>query len=276
MGKAIEDLRNEHHAILSSLQILDTVTRRLERGLDVQRRDIHDFIGFLKEFADKCHHGKEEGILFPALIKAGMQEKGGPISVMLSEHARGRDLIKEMDSTISAKENQAKFTNAAKGYSELLRAHIAKENDILFPSAEKALTETQQDRIFAAFEQHEEKVMGAGRHEELHAMLKNLKQSYAAGVAIPKSSLSQLSRGFSRELAIRCGLAPASLNRLCPCHPILRASVPSFRSGERCESTPRSCSGTDGRRTDRRSFRIRFGSLQPMEHFSHDPIFSES
>ena len=163
MGKAIEDLQNEHQAILSSLQILDTVARRLDRGLDVQRRDIHDFIGFLKEFADKCHHGKEEGILFPALTNAGIAEKGGPIGVMLSEHAQGRELIKEMDAAVSGKEDHERFAHAAKEYSNLLQAHIAKENDTLFPVAEKALTDSQLDQIYEAFEQHEQKVIGAGQ-----------------------------------------------------------------------------------------------------------------
>ena len=180
MAKAIEDLQNEHQEILSGLQILDTIAKRLERRLDVQRRDIHDFIGFLKEFADKCHHGKEEGILFPALTKAGITEKEGPIEVMLSEHAKGRELIKEMDSAVSGKEDHERFTHAAREYSNLLQAHIVKENTILFPTAESALTALQLDQLYDAFEQHEQKVIGTGRHEELHAMLKRLRQKYPA------------------------------------------------------------------------------------------------
>jgi len=180
MAKAIEDLKNEHEAILSSLQILDTVTGRLGRRLDVQRRDIHDFIAFLREFADKCHHGKEEGILFPAMVKAGVAEKGGPIGVVLSEHAKGRELIKEMEAAVSGKEDHDRFTRAAKEYSSLLRSHIERENSVLFPSAESVLTADQLDQIYDAFEQHEQKVIGAGRHEELHALLKKLRQKYPA------------------------------------------------------------------------------------------------
>jgi len=46
MGNAIEDLQNEHEAILAGLKILDTLAGRMDRGLDVQRRDMHDFILF--------------------------------------------------------------------------------------------------------------------------------------------------------------------------------------------------------------------------------------
>ncbi len=178
MTKAIEDLRHEHEAILSSLQILTAMNARLEKKLEVEKKDIYSFIGFLKEFADKCHHGKEEGVLFPALVKAGIPDKGGPVGAMLSEHATGRDLIKQMEAAMSGGPNLTKFSQAAAAYIALLQAHIGKENEVLFPAAERALSEEQMSTIYAAFQQHEEKVIGAGRHEELHAILRKLKQRY--------------------------------------------------------------------------------------------------
>ena len=62
---------------------------------------MHAFIGFLKEFADKCHHGKEEGLLFPAMVAAGIPDKGGPIGVMLAEHTQGRQFIRDMEESLS-------------------------------------------------------------------------------------------------------------------------------------------------------------------------------
>ena len=178
MSKAIDDLKHDHDAILSALKILDRIAEDIEKGGAPGKGDLARFIDFLKEFADKCHHGKEEGILFPALVKAGIPEKGGPIGVMLSEHVEGRELIKEMEAAVSGKEDHERFTLAAKQYSSLLQAHIEKENSVLFPSAESVLTAAQWDQIHDAFEQHEQKVIGAGRHEELHAMLKGLRQKY--------------------------------------------------------------------------------------------------
>jgi len=180
LSKAIEDLRTEHAAILAALQTLAGITGRLGRKQDVDDKDVRDFIGFLKEFADKCHHGKEEGILFPALVKAGIPEQGGPVGVMLAEHTRGRDLTRKMEAAVSSAPDYRAFSEAATQYSALLTSHIAKENEVLFPSAERVLSEKQLDEIYGAFEQHEEKVIGAGRHEELHALLKKLKQKYQA------------------------------------------------------------------------------------------------
>jgi hemerythrin-like domain-containing protein len=178
MSKAIADLLNEHEAILSAIQILERMTAAMEKGTSVDAKDVHDFIGFLKEFADKCHHGKEEGLLFPALIGAGVPDKGGPIGVMLAEHAQGRQLIRDMEESISVNVERGKFAQAAKDYANLLRNHIQKENKFLFPTAEKVLTEAQLEELYEGFEEHEEKVIGQGRHEELHAMLKSLQEKY--------------------------------------------------------------------------------------------------
>ena len=178
MSEAIEDLKHEHEAIISSLEILDQITASIAKGAKPEKSDLSNFMGFLKEFADKCHHGKEEGILFPALTQAGMPEKGGPIEVMLSEHMQGRNFIKEMEHAIAIGPDHRAFADAATKYSLLLVNHIQKENNVLFPMAERTLDKNRLEQIYRAFEEHEEKVIGHGRHEELHRILKELKARY--------------------------------------------------------------------------------------------------
>ena len=178
MSKAIEDLKHEHEAILSSLKILDRIAADIDKGSTPDKVDLGNFIGFLKEFADKCHHGKEEGMLFPALINAGIPEKGGPIGVMLSEHVEGRKFIKDMDNAIASTPDYEAFAAAARHYSSLLQNHIQKENSVLFPMAEQTLDKAHLEQLYQSFEEHEEKVIGHGRHEELHQMLKELQSKY--------------------------------------------------------------------------------------------------
>ncbi len=179
MSKAIDDLKHEHEAITSALTILDRIVARIADGIDPDQADLMDFIEFLKEFADKCHHGKEEGILFPSLTMAGIPEKGGPIGVMLSEHVKGRNLIKDMEASLTKGTDYEKFASAAREYSLLLKNHIEKENSVLFPAAERILNSSQLEQIYVSFEEHEEKVIGQGRHEALHTMLKGLESKYA-------------------------------------------------------------------------------------------------
>ena len=180
MSEAIADLMNEHEAILSAIQILDRMIPAIEKGPSVDKKDIQDFIGFLKEFADKCHHGKEEGLLFPAMVRAGIPEQGGPIGVLLGEHAQGRQLVRDMEAAIASNMDRVKLAGAARGYASLLRVHIQKENMIFFPMAERVLTGAQLDVLYAGFEKHEEEVIGHGRHAELHAMLERLQERYSA------------------------------------------------------------------------------------------------
>jgi hemerythrin-like domain-containing protein len=178
MSKAIDDLKHDHEAIVAALSILDTISESIAHGTTPDKNDLINFIGFLKEFADKCHHGKEEGILFPALVAAGMSEHSGPIAVMLAEHMQGRDYIKQMDGAIAAGPDYVTFAYAARGYSLLLKNHIQKENYVLFQMAEDALDKGKLEQLYNAFEEHEEKVIGQGRHEELHKMLKELQTKY--------------------------------------------------------------------------------------------------
>jgi hemerythrin-like domain-containing protein len=180
MSKAVADLLNEHEAILTALQVLDRMIPVIEKAPLVDEKDIRDFIGFLKEFADKCHHGKEEGLLFPAMVKAGVPEQGGPIGVLLSEHARGRELIRDMESALSGGLDRVRLAEAGRGYASLLRIHVHKENGVFFPMAERLLAEEVLEALYQGFQEHEEKVIGGGRHEELHALLHSLQEKYPA------------------------------------------------------------------------------------------------
>ncbi len=170
MGKATQDLRKEHEAILYVLEILDKMMRSAESEKESLLRYYNEVVYFLKIFADLCHHGKEENYLFQELGNKGLPKDGGPVGVMLQEHAQGRGFIAEMGSSLDEKDI-AKFSSAAVKYRDLLRSHIEKENNILFPMADRLINEEEQERLFEKFEAHEETVVGHGVHEKLHAMI---------------------------------------------------------------------------------------------------------
>jgi hemerythrin-like domain-containing protein len=179
MNKASEDLMHEHEAILMVLNVIERMVENIRKNEEVDVKDIEDIIDFLRVFADKCHHGKEEGYFFPALEKVGIPNEGGPIGVMLSEHQQGRNFIKKMqESTANHTINKNAFADAAISYVKLLRNHIAKENNILFPMGDARLSESDQKRLLNDFENHEEKVIGEGKHEELHALLERFQKKY--------------------------------------------------------------------------------------------------
>ncbi len=179
MGKAVDDLMHEHEAIKFGLNILETMVDKLSKGVDVEKTDLNDMLNFLKNFADKCHHGKEEQYLFEYLVKAGMSKEKGPVAVMLQEHNMGRSLIREMTESLNALsiDNNA-FIGSAGKYITLLRAHIEKENKVLFIMADDRLDEKTQTEIYEKFEKYEAEVMGLDKHEELHKLLHSLAKKY--------------------------------------------------------------------------------------------------
>jgi hemerythrin-like domain-containing protein len=179
MDTATAVLRKEHEAILKMLAVTEEVARRLEAGEQVTLETLANLLDFFRLFADKCHHGKEEDLLFPQLEKKGMPRTGGPIWVMLAEHEQGRKLVQQMAQATEAYANEPKaaapaWAQAARGYVALLRAHIDKENNVLFVMAERMLTPDEQTALAESFEKIEVEKMGAGTHERLHSMMAKL------------------------------------------------------------------------------------------------------
>jgi hemerythrin-like domain-containing protein len=181
MNRAIDDLVHEHGAIFEAVRILEGMAGRLGGGLAVDEGDVSDLLGFLKLFVDRCHHGKEEAVLFPALVRSGVPADEGVVGVLLAEHLRGRELVGAMESSSFPKFDRPRFAAAARGLAEPLEHHIRNENENLFPMAERLLTPHQLDEVTAGFAIHEASVVGEGRHEELYRLLGTLRERYAAG-----------------------------------------------------------------------------------------------
>jgi hemerythrin-like domain-containing protein len=178
-----EDLINEHKAIKVMLSIMSKIAEDIKANKEFYIKDVEQIVDFLKTFADKCHHGKEETSLFPALVLAGIPKENGPIGVMLHEHTLGRGYIKEISNSVenckigktcSSELIAANLTN----YVNLLQNHIHKEENILFPMANKTLSEQKQKEISEQFEKIEEEVVGHGVHEQYHELLNQLKSKY--------------------------------------------------------------------------------------------------
>jgi len=183
MGVAVEQLKKEHSAIETMLKILDAVCDRLKAGEKVDPEHLTQIVEFFRGFADRCHHGKEEEIFFPALEMAGIPKEGGPIGVMLGEHDRMRGLVHGLAETVDryrVGEEQAGegIVLYATDYAAALRSHIEKENKVLFKMAEMHLAPEEERELAERFEVMEVEKIGAGTHERFHALLDHLEGIY--------------------------------------------------------------------------------------------------
>lgn len=176
--RAIDELIQEHHGIQQMLKVLGALVHKLRAGETVDYAHLDRITEFFTVFVDRCHHSKEEDYLFPALEACGIRREGGPIGVMLSEHAQGRELVARMRAVLrllhDGQSEEANFSSVAEEYQTLLLNHIEKENDILFPLAVSRLPKDQDEELFMAFERLEEERIGKGTHEQFHALLEQM------------------------------------------------------------------------------------------------------
>ena len=184
--KPTQELIAEHTAVLVALQILEKVETALAANDAQAAEDLGQLLDFLKVFVDRCHHGKEEDVLFPELERRGARRDGGPIGVMLMEHEVGRGHVRAMSAGFDRLRRAdagaaTAILESARAYRELLRSHIHKENNILFPMADRLVPDDAAAKLLEQFEEIERDRVGAGRHEAYHAMLHALKDRY--GVA---------------------------------------------------------------------------------------------
>lgn len=181
--KPTEILTEEHKIIKIVLEIMNNISNSLKINGKFEIEHIEKIIDFIINFADKYHHAKEETALFPELINSGMSKDNGPVHVMLYEHEIGRSLIKEILSTIEAFKNgneQAKYLIADNmdKYTQLLYAHIHKEDNILFPMANNLISDKIQNDIYIEFKRIEQEFVVNGVLEQYQELLKNLKNNY--------------------------------------------------------------------------------------------------
>ncbi len=176
--KVTDILRSEHEVILGVLGALEELAARAGSGRGLDRESAAQALDFLRNFADRCHHGKEEQHFFPALVARGLPREVGPLAVMLGEHVEGRALIARMGDALAldaSKPNAAsEFAVAAQAYVTLLRDHIDKENGVLFPMGDGMLSDEQQTALLRSVESFEHLDMGAGTHERYLASAREL------------------------------------------------------------------------------------------------------
>ena len=180
---AIDQMKEEHCAIKEMLEVLGKFCLRLENDADTNLDDGQAILEFLQVYADKFHHDKEERLIFPLLEQLGVPRKGGPIEIMLEDHAQGRAYVQEMSEQLERlrsgdRDAVSLFTESGRNYRHLLTEHIKTEDEAIFDMAEMRLSTAQLEQLAAEFVTVEKVNLGAGRREALFLLLDLLKLEY--------------------------------------------------------------------------------------------------
>ena len=137
-------LREEHKVILRILDCFEVALANSRKSGQASAKVFAPFVEFFTGFADRCHHCKEEDRLFPQLEKHGIPRDGGPIGCKLHDHTLARAHVKAISEAIAAAdagdENGVhQIVTEGEAFIDLLRSHIAKEDNVLFEMADQVV-----------------------------------------------------------------------------------------------------------------------------------------
>ena len=175
-------LKQEHHATEELLNAMDGMA--IQAGVlgKPPVKDIEKALTVIIGFVDKCHHMKEEKVLFPSLSRASPDVGAELARRLTSDHLAFRQLADSMKTALTrvGSDSQARtlLVKHIGTYTRLVRAHIGVEETDLFREVDKAIQPDERAEISIQFERIEENVVGHGMHEKYHSIVESLSKKY--------------------------------------------------------------------------------------------------
>ncbi|RUA02065.1 MAG: hypothetical protein DSY89_03565 [Deltaproteobacteria bacterium] len=149
---AIKKLMDEHVLIKRYLNLIPAILKNLDIESKEGRQLILDGVDFIRSYADKYHHAKEEDILFKYF-----DADHGIIKAMLEEHKQARNHVKAVLDALEHKDLDT-IARRLTAYRDLLSAHIRKEDEILYPWMDKNLSIKQVGELFSRFHEADREI----------------------------------------------------------------------------------------------------------------------
>ncbi|MFV0554652.1 MAG: hemerythrin domain-containing protein [Mangrovibacterium sp.] len=166
MTDITQTLKDEHQNILRVLQVAEQKCTDMEHGKAIDSDFFLRLFDFISIYADKFHHAKEEDVLFKAMLENAQHLHCNPVPVMLYEHDEGRKFLQEMRHALAQNQKQ-ELLFATRCYIDLLSNHIYKEDQVLYPMAEEAISEEEKQLVNQQYAESEKRVKAAFDVEEL-------------------------------------------------------------------------------------------------------------
>lgn len=178
MGRATGVLEREHQVIQRAVAVMARIVEQLELKHSIDPDILRELVRFMRDFGDKCHHGKEESYLFPLLETRGVPPTGCPLAALKGEHVKGRqstdDLAAAATVYLSNRESgRLRLIEVLQVLIALYPAHIWKEEYLLFPMTGKVLSADDDELLMQQFTVAESG-LGPHAHETYEALADDL------------------------------------------------------------------------------------------------------
>ena len=148
----MKKLVDEHVLIKRWVALIPEVINHLDVDSEEGRQLILDGVDFIRSYADKYHHAKEEDVLFKYF-----DEDLNILKVMYEDHEEGRGHVRAILDALDRKDKDA-VAEHLNAYRELLTEHIKKEDEILYTWMDRNLTDRQIGELFSEFHQADEQI----------------------------------------------------------------------------------------------------------------------
>jgi len=185
-------METEHRLIETVVKALGGVAAALEKGQPADAAMLATAVEFFRVYADKLHHGKEETLFFPMLVKRGVPPQGCPIGGLNHEHEKGRELVLALAERAPAfgqgkPGSREALLETLRGIVDLYQNHIWKEDAMVFPMADKVLSPADHTELSERFGEVD-RAVGL----DVVARLETFAKSLATGGQTPLPSATRL------------------------------------------------------------------------------------
>jgi hemerythrin-like domain-containing protein len=169
---ALASLTKEHALISRGLDALGAYAERLEKNPSMDARDLGRFARFFEDFAELWHHGKEEDVLLPALVRCGFAWDEGPVLRVREDHDQENYLARVLAQAAAqeaswTEEDRRHAIAAIRSFIEFERGHMEKEETVIYPAAAERLSAEAQSELGHRFAEIESQKFGSGSYERV-------------------------------------------------------------------------------------------------------------
>lgn len=141
----IQMLVDEHTIIKKVIAAIPSLLDSAKADFENAKFKLQEVLNFIRQYADKFHHAKEEEILFTLF-----GEKNAIIDAMYVEHKIGRSYVQSASDVLETGDINT-IAASLTGYAGLLTEHIRKEDEILYPWIDRSLSDKQVGFLYSRF-----------------------------------------------------------------------------------------------------------------------------
>ena len=179
MATALNIIKDEHRSIAAVLHGMQELVRRIrERAVKIDPRVFRAMLYYLDTFTERMHHPKEDQYLFSPLRLIGAGHSA-LIAELEREHAEGENALRRVEQYLIRYEEggEKEFPEFAREVDRFVEGyweHMRKEEDQVFPLAEKLFMPADWDAIDRAFAANADPLAGDRNEKDFRRLFSRI------------------------------------------------------------------------------------------------------